>query len=60
MPLPTELEDRFVVMANQHSEDSWCQQVCGARDFLGAVAQTKAGEFWRYQFTLGCLDSHTA
>ena len=43
MPLSTELEDRFVVMDNQHSEESWCQQVTDACDFLSAEAQTQGG-----------------
>jgi allantoinase len=34
MPLSTELEDRFVLMDNQHSEASWAQQVVDACDFL--------------------------
>jgi allantoinase len=43
MPLSTELEDRFVVMDNQHSEESWCAQVCDACDFLRTEAQTQGG-----------------
>ena len=34
MPLSTELEDRFVIQNNLHSEESWCQQVTDACDFL--------------------------
>jgi allantoinase len=34
MPLSNELEDRFVLMNNQHSEQSWLEQVCDACDFL--------------------------
>jgi allantoinase len=36
LPLSTELEDRFVLMQNAHSAESWCQQVCDAFDFLVA------------------------
>ena len=43
MPLSTELEDRFVIMDNQHSEESWCQQVCDACDFLANEACTQGG-----------------
>jgi hypothetical protein len=34
MPLSNELEDRFVLMNNLHSEQSWAEQVCDACDFL--------------------------
>jgi peptidoglycan/xylan/chitin deacetylase (PgdA/CDA1 family) len=34
LPLSLELEDRFVLMHNQHSEQSWLQQVCDAFDCL--------------------------
>lgn len=34
MPLSNELEDRFILMNNQHSEQSWLEQVCDACDFL--------------------------
>jgi peptidoglycan/xylan/chitin deacetylase (PgdA/CDA1 family) len=34
MPLSNELEDRFVIMHNGHSEQSWREQVCDACDFL--------------------------
>ena len=43
MPLSTELEDRFVVMDNQHSEASWAQQVCDACDLLLVEAQAQGG-----------------
>jgi allantoinase len=43
MPLSTELEDRFVVMDNQHSEASWAQQVTDACDFLLAEAADQGG-----------------
>lgn len=34
MPLSNELEDRFVLMNNQHSEQSWLEQISDACDFL--------------------------
>ena len=34
MPLSNELEDRFILMNNLHSEQSWLEQVCDACDFL--------------------------
>ena len=43
MPLSTELEDRFVVMDNQHSEASWAQQVMDACDLLLAEANDQGG-----------------
>ncbi len=43
MPLSTELEDRFVVMDNQHSEASWAQQVMDACDYLLAEAAEQGG-----------------
>jgi peptidoglycan/xylan/chitin deacetylase (PgdA/CDA1 family) len=43
MPLSNELEDRFVIINNQHSEQSWSQQVCDAADFLLQEAQTQGG-----------------
>ncbi len=39
MPLSNELEDRFVLMNNLHSEQSWLEQVADACDFLLAEAQ---------------------
>jgi allantoinase len=39
IPSGLELEDRFVIMHNQHSEQSWCEQVCDAYDFLMQEAQ---------------------
>ncbi len=39
MPLSNELEDRFVIMNNLHSEQSWQEQVCDAADFLIAEAE---------------------
>ncbi len=43
MPLANELEDRFVIMQNLHSEDSWVEQVCDACDFLLREASDTAG-----------------
>ena len=43
MPLATELEDRFVVMDNQHSEGSWAQQVMDACDLLLSEANEQGG-----------------
>lgn len=43
MPLSNELEDRFVLMNNLHSEQSWLEQVCDACDFLLAEAKSSGG-----------------
>jgi allantoinase len=43
MPLSNELEDRFVIINNQHSEQSWSEQVCDACDFLLEEAKTQGG-----------------
>jgi peptidoglycan/xylan/chitin deacetylase (PgdA/CDA1 family) len=43
MPLSNELEDRFVLMNNLHSEQSWLEQVCDACDFLLAEAEQGGG-----------------
>jgi allantoinase len=43
MPLSTELEDRFIVQDNLHSEASWAQQVLDAADFLLSEANTQGG-----------------
>lgn len=43
MPLSNELEDRFVVMNNLHSEQSWLEQVCDACDFLLDEAAASGG-----------------
>jgi peptidoglycan/xylan/chitin deacetylase (PgdA/CDA1 family) len=43
MPLSNELEDRFVIVNNQHSEQSWSEQVCDACDFLLEEAKTHGG-----------------
>lgn len=43
MPLSTELEDRFIIQNNLHSETSWCEQVCDACDFLVGEGQHSGG-----------------
>ena len=43
MPLSNELEDRFILMQNLHSEESWATQVCDACDFLLKEAATGGG-----------------
>lgn len=43
MPLSTELDDYFVIQNNLHSEQSWCQQVCDACDFLIEESKTQGG-----------------
>jgi peptidoglycan/xylan/chitin deacetylase (PgdA/CDA1 family) len=43
MPLSNELEDRFVIANNLHSEQSWSEQVCDACDFLLEEAKTQGG-----------------
>jgi peptidoglycan/xylan/chitin deacetylase (PgdA/CDA1 family) len=43
MPLATEIEDRFVVMDNQHSEESWSEQVKDACDLLLAESREQGG-----------------
>lgn len=43
MPLSTEIEDRFVIQNNLHSEDSYVEQVYDACDFLLTEAQTQGG-----------------
>ena len=43
MPLSNELEDRFVMMNNLHSEQSWLEQVCDACDFLLQEAEQSGG-----------------
>lgn len=40
LPLPTETEDRFVVLDNLHSEASWADQVIDAFEFQRAEAQS--------------------
>jgi allantoinase len=43
LPLATEIEDRFVVMDNQHSEASWAQQVVDACDLLLTESRREGG-----------------
>ena len=43
MPLSNELEDRFVIANNGHSEDSWVEQVSDACDLLLKEAETGGG-----------------
>ena len=43
LPLSTELEDRFVIQNNLHSEASWAEQVIDAADFLIAEAKASGG-----------------
>ena len=43
MPLSTELEDRYVIMNNLHSEESWLQQVKDACDFLMEESNHQGG-----------------
>ena len=43
MPLSTELEDKFILMNNLHSESSYKDQIIDACDFLLEEASTKGG-----------------
>ncbi|EED34042.1 polysaccharide deacetylase [gamma proteobacterium NOR5-3] len=43
LPLSTELEDRFVIQNNLHSESSWQEQVCDACDLLLGEAESRGG-----------------
>ncbi len=43
MPLSTELEDRFVIMNNLHSEAEYAEQVCDACDYLLTEASDQGG-----------------
>ncbi len=43
LPLSNELEDRFVIMQNLHSEESWFEQICDACDFLLKEAADSGG-----------------
>lgn len=43
MPLSTELEDRFVLMDNLHSAESWAEQVMDACDLLLKEAEEQGG-----------------
>ncbi len=43
MPLSTELEDYHIILNNQHSAESWSEQVCDACDFLLQDARDNGG-----------------
>jgi allantoinase len=43
LPLTTELEDRFVIMENQHAEASWAEQVIDACSMLLDEAEREGG-----------------
>jgi peptidoglycan/xylan/chitin deacetylase (PgdA/CDA1 family) len=43
MPLSTELEDRFIMQANLHSESEYADQIIDAFDFLYAEAAEQGG-----------------
>lgn len=43
MPLSTELEDRFIMQANLHSESEYADQICDAFDFLYQEAEQQGG-----------------
>lgn len=43
LPLSTELEDRFVLMDNLHSAQSWAEQLMDAADLLHGEAQGQGG-----------------
>ena len=43
MPLSNELEDKFILLNNQHSEQSYVEQICDACDFLLAEASSGGG-----------------
>ena len=43
LPLPTEIEDRFVVLDNLHAEASWADQVIDAFEFQRAEAKSSGG-----------------
>lgn len=43
MPLSNELEDKVIIMENQHSEASYVEQVCDACDFLLEEAKVEGG-----------------
>lgn len=43
MPLSTELEDKFILMNNLHSEESYREQICDACDYLYAEADKQGG-----------------
>jgi len=43
MPLSNELEDKFILMNNLHSEQSYVEQACDACDYLLSEAQRGGG-----------------
>ena len=43
MPLSTELEDKFILMNNLHSEESYVEQICDACDYLYTEAGQSGG-----------------
>ncbi len=43
MPLSNELEDKFILMDNKHSEQSYVEQICDAHDFLLGEAEQQGG-----------------
>lgn len=43
MPLSNELEDKFILMNNLHSEQSYVDQVCDACDYLLSESETQGG-----------------
>lgn len=43
MPLSNELEDKFIIMDNLHSEDAYVEQICDACDFLSEEATSQGG-----------------
>lgn len=43
MPLSNELEDKFILMNNLHSEQSYVEQVCDAADYLLQESTTQGG-----------------
>jgi len=43
MPLSNELEDKFILMNNLHSENSYLEQITDACDFLLKEAETQGG-----------------
>ncbi len=43
MPLSTELEDRFILMDNLHSEAEYADQICDACDYLLAESEEQGG-----------------
>ena len=43
MPLSTELEDRFIIMNNLHSEAEYADQIIDAFDYLAGEANDQGG-----------------